>query len=387
MAAYHEDNADRMGKAAPNLIPVLVSLMTHPDPEVQVHAATALANLAHGSPSYQSEAGEVGAIGALLDVCCGRAGVGRIVGGAGGDGEGDSRTAGIPTPALDGGAEVEVVEQGDRRQQVGPGGVGGRLLPSKTSPNGKKDLDVDRSHIKADRRKVQQEVGAEEEEKEDQSEDKSGKGDRWARKRGSGREQGTSGITVAISPTDEVCAVKEETLAHHISDDRTNPKYRDNRRASDEEGGSTHLVKRSGREEERNVDYEGVEEAAVADTMDVDAVQAATAALANLLCYSETNSVRLVAAGGIGILVGLVSSYRPHNLLDSDQVCDRLPPQLRELGRESVPVEPVDENLIRVVGDFCFILAILSCKDGAATLTSDGFAADQLEPVPKRKPF
>ncbi|CAM9825753.1 unnamed protein product, partial [Laminaria digitata] len=53
--------------------------------------------------------------------------------------------------------------------------------------------------------------------------------------------------------------------------------------------------------------------------MDVDAVQAATAALANLLCYSDANSIRLVAAGGIGVLVGLVSSYRPHNLLDSDQ--------------------------------------------------------------------
>lgn len=65
---------------------------------------------------------------------------------------------------------------------------------------------------------------------------------------------------------------------------------------------------------------EDEKEYGVVDTMDVDAVQAATAALANLLCYSDTNSVRLIAAGGIGVLVGLVSSYRPHNLLDFDQV-------------------------------------------------------------------
>ncbi|CAN0600611.1 unnamed protein product, partial [Ectocarpus sp. 12 AP-2014] len=54
-----------MGKAAPDLIPVLASLLPHPDPEVQTHAATALANLAFGSPSYQSEAGEAGAVKAL----------------------------------------------------------------------------------------------------------------------------------------------------------------------------------------------------------------------------------------------------------------------------------------------------------------------------------
>lgn len=70
---------------------------------------------------------------------------------------------------------------------------------------------------------------------------------------------------------------------------------------------------------EGNLEEDG-EEGEVVDTMDVDAVQAATAALANLLCYSDINSVRLVAAGGIGVLVGLVSSYRPHNLLDFDQV-------------------------------------------------------------------
>ena len=69
------------------------------------------------------------------------------------------------------------------------------------------------------------------------------------------------------------------------------------------------------------VEDKGGEEGGAAATMDVDAVQAATAALANLLCYSEANSVRLVAAGGIGVLVGLVSSYRPQNLLDFDQVC------------------------------------------------------------------
>ena len=56
------------------------------------------------------------------------------------------------------------------------------------------------------------------------------------------------------------------------------------------------------------------------DNLDVDAVQAATAALANLLCYSDANSVRLVDAGGLGVLVGLLSSDRAHNLLDFDQV-------------------------------------------------------------------
>lgn len=71
---------------------------------------------------------------------------------------------------------------------------------------------------------------------------------------------------------------------------------------------------------EGNQEEDEENEDGVADTMDVDAVQAATAALANLLCYSDANSVRLVAAGGIGVLVGLISSYRPHNLLDFDQV-------------------------------------------------------------------
>lgn len=55
------------------------------------------------------------------------------------------------------------------------------------------------------------------------------------------------------------------------------------------------------------------------ESIDVDAMQASTAALANLLCYSEANSVRLVDAGGLGVLMGLLSSYRPHNLPDSDQ--------------------------------------------------------------------
>lgn len=77
VAAYHEANADRMGKAAPNLIPVLVDLLAHPDAEIQAHTATALANLAHGSPTYQSDAGAAGAIEALLDVCRGRAGAGE----------------------------------------------------------------------------------------------------------------------------------------------------------------------------------------------------------------------------------------------------------------------------------------------------------------------
>lgn len=54
--------------------------------------------------------------------------------------------------------------------------------------------------------------------------------------------------------------------------------------------------------------------------MEVDAIQAATAALANLLCFCDANSVRLMEAGGLGVLVGLISSYRSQNLLDSDQV-------------------------------------------------------------------
>ncbi|CAM9427687.1 unnamed protein product, partial [Choristocarpus tenellus] len=56
------------------------------------------------------------------------------------------------------------------------------------------------------------------------------------------------------------------------------------------------------------------------ERMDVDALEAATAALANLMCLHEGNTVRLVDAGGIGVLVGLVSSFRATNLLDSDQV-------------------------------------------------------------------
>lgn len=77
VAAYREANADRMGKAAPNLIPILVGLLAHPDAEIQAHTATALANLAHGSPAYQSDAGAAGAIEALIDVCRGRAGAGE----------------------------------------------------------------------------------------------------------------------------------------------------------------------------------------------------------------------------------------------------------------------------------------------------------------------
>ncbi|CAM9320335.1 unnamed protein product, partial [Hapterophycus canaliculatus] len=289
VAAYHEDNADRMGTAAPKLIPVLVSLLPHPDPEVQVHAATALANLAHGSPSYQSEAGEVGAIGALLDVCCGRAGVPGSGGGSGGesrgDGKGEGKRAGALMPFVDVDAAGEVVEQSACGEQAEREGVRMKLAQSKTSPGGKENLTVDRSEVRGNRRKIEVEMRTE---------------------RGEGKCAGE----------DES---RTETLPDHSADGRSNAKNRSNQRASQGEGGPIYLIQQSGRNQESEGN-KGGEEAREADTMDVDAVQASTAALANLLCYSEANSVRLVAAGGIGVLVGLVSSYRPHNLLDSDQV-------------------------------------------------------------------
>ncbi|CAN0120353.1 unnamed protein product [Scytosiphon promiscuus] len=278
VAAYHEGNTDRMGAAAPKLISVLVGLLPHPDPEVQVHAATALANLAHASPSYQSEAGEMGAIDALLHVCCGRAGVGGSDGTAGG--HVDGRTAGTLLSAVDIDAVVEAAQETDCRGRAERNGVGDRPASSKTRPGRKQDLNVEISEIKATRKKEQQGRCMELEEGEAEADDKSRTDDKWARARGSDPEQGAS-VTG---------------------------------------GGTGHLIRRVERQEEGKVEDETGEEVTAADTMDVDAVQAATAALANLLCYSETNSVRLVAAGGVGVLVGLVSSYRPHNLLDSDQV-------------------------------------------------------------------
>ncbi|CAM9414363.1 unnamed protein product [Discosporangium mesarthrocarpum] len=56
------------------------------------------------------------------------------------------------------------------------------------------------------------------------------------------------------------------------------------------------------------------------ERMDVDALEAATAALANLMCSHEGTAIRFVDAGGIGVLMGLMSSFRATNLLDSDQV-------------------------------------------------------------------
>lgn len=344
MAAYHKDNTDRMGTTAPNLIPVLVGLLPHPDPEVQVHAATALANLAYGSPSYQSEAGEAGAIAALLDLCCGRAGVGGGRGGGGsnrGDGgEGDGKTEGTLNPAVDMDAVVEGGEQSESREQAGRGGMGVRSPPNTTIPGRKEDL-MDGSAIKTGRMKVQQGLKTEEE-GEWETGDKSRTGDRWARKRDSEQEQGTSGTEAAILSTDEVSAAKSATLVDHCTDGRSTPKDGGDRRASEEERGQIYRIHRSERIEGSKVEDEGGEQVTAADTMDVDAVQAATAALANLLCYSETNSVRLVAAGGIGVLVGLVSSYRPHNLLDTDQVCDWLLLRLRVFGCEPANVEAID---------------------------------------------
>ena len=136
VAAYHEDNVDRMGRAASDLIPVLVSLLPHPDPEVQVHAATALANLAHGSPSYQSEAGEAGAIGALLDVCRGKAGVGGSngVGDADGGGDGGLETA-VSGAGM--GTVVDMSGVSDNRLEKGGGGEDAAGPPPGNSPRGK----------------------------------------------------------------------------------------------------------------------------------------------------------------------------------------------------------------------------------------------------------
>lgn len=216
VAAYHESNAIRMGKSAPDLIPVVVGLLSHTDPEIQAHAATTLANLAHGLPKYQADAGEAGAIDGLLLVCRGRAGC--------------------------------------------------KLDPDFGQP------DVLQLRERIDERHSEGNVS-----------------------RGAEEEQAN-----------------------------TPPKKRrrdDNATKSPKESGpapegsrSCEVDMRVGQEVDEWNEDQG------AQNMDVDAIQAATAALANLLCYSDANSVRLVNAGGIGVLVGLVSSYRPQNLLDFDQV-------------------------------------------------------------------
>lgn len=237
VAAYHELNTDRMGKAAPGLIRVLVGLLPHPDAEVQAHAATALANLAYGSPSYQSEAGEAGAIGALLDVCRGRAG-------SGGGNAHDGTSTAVPL-------EVEEEEElsNDRRKVSENASVVGKL------------------------------------------QEKNETGERWARKR--------QDVDRPVPTT-----VSTDTAVARIV-------------------GAQNEARKENEVDEEELECDGEkrgEEGRTTETMDVDAVQAATSALANLLCYSDANGVRLVAAAGIGVLVGLVSSYKPHNLLDFDQV-------------------------------------------------------------------
>lgn len=239
VAAYHDANADRMGVAAPNLIPVVVSLFSHNDAEIQAHAATTLANLAHGSPSYQGQAGDAGAIEALLNVCRGRAGceLESPFGAAGTDAEqNDSNTD--PTSLC--------------RNQEGNDDDNNNLARGVES---KEMLAVGRQHGKD----TLAEVGGESGEK----------------------------TECDVTTTSLVGLPKVERHGVAIQGEGCGGN-------EEPEGGS--------------------------ETMDVDAILAATAALANLLCYSDANSVRLVDAGGIGVLVGLISSYRPHNLVDFDQV-------------------------------------------------------------------
>lgn len=241
VAAYHEANADRMGLAAPNIIPVVVSLLSHADAEIQAHAATTLANLAHGSPNYQGDAGETGAIEALLNVCRGRAGC-------------NFDSAGI---AAIGGEEGG--SKGDSKSMTNLGCC-----------DDNKGVGVESRDTSAGRRN-EKNVAAEEKDE--------------------------------ISPRGSKCISAFLPTA-------------------ESDGGT-----RQGNGGEMKGEEEGGP-----DTMDVDAILAATSALANLLCYSDANSVRLVNAGGIGVLVGLVSSNRPHNLLDFDQVTILFQCKLRKNG-------------------------------------------------------
>lgn len=295
VAAYHEENTDRMGRSAPDLIPVLVSLLSHPDPEVQAHAATALANLAHGSPSYQSEAGEAGAIRALLNVCRGRAGIGGSdgeVGGAGGGDDGVGDYDGGVSPSV---AEVVLKDSDSQRK-------GSKSRGSEAAKNTRREEIKQGGNV----------IKGGEETKEEEGGGRTGESTR----KDDSKEENTT-VSVAISG-ERAGAV--DTVASLPRSDGGGDRGQDqnNENESDKEVGEGLMAVR---QQADGVEDKGGEEGGAAATMDVDAVQAATAALANLLCYSETNSVRLVAAGGIGVLVGLVSSYRPQNLLDFDQVC------------------------------------------------------------------
>lgn len=297
-----------MGRAAPDLIPVLVSLLPHPDPEVQAHAATALANLAHGSPSYQSEAGEAGAVGGLLDICRGRAGVG----GNGEDygGGGGARDGGVAPVVSGAGVGIVVGTPGGSENRGGGRGGGG--TPPRNSSRGRKDPENTPPEVEGDRSEAKQGIRANEggEERKRGGAD-GGTGEKWARRVGGGSEEGPG----AVADGGEKTAV--EVTTDFVKGGGGRGGHGRNEEVGDCEGREGTMVVRQRR---REVEDEGGEEGGAAESMDVDAVQAATAALANLLCYSEANSVRLVAAGGIGVLVGLVSSYRPQDLLDSDQV-------------------------------------------------------------------
>ncbi len=307
VAAYHEDNADRMGRAAPDLIPVLVSLLPHPDPEVQAHAATALANLAHGSPSYQSEAGEAGAIGALLDICRGRASVG---GNDEDDGGGGARDV-VVAPVVSGTGGGIVLGTAGASENRGSGGGAGTLTRNRS--RGRKDPENNPPEVEDPRGKAKQGIRATEEgEERKEGGTGGGTGEKWARRVGSGNEEGPGAVAMGGEKT----AVKARTGFVESEGGRTGQDQNEQEAGVYERREGTMVV----RNRRREVEDEGGEEGGAAESMDVDAVQAATAALANLLCYSEANSVRLVAAGGIGVLVGLVSSYRPQDLLDSDQV-------------------------------------------------------------------
>lgn len=311
VAAYHEDNVERMGRAAPDLIPVLVSLLPHLDPEVQAHAATALANLAHGSPSYQSEAGEAGAIGALLDICRGRAGVGGCDGVGDADGgRGDGQATAVSGAGM--GTVVGMLGVSDNRIERGGEGAAAEPPPG-DSPRGKKRLESNIPQVEDPYREVQQGGDAKKDEEKEGEKEETGDrtGEKWAQTRDSEKEEATGPVVGADGRETGKVATRPAKKTGGRGGQGENAKARD------EGGEGLMAVPQPG----ECVEDKGGEEGGAAATMDVDAVQAATAALANLLCYSEANSVRLVAAGGIGVLVGLVSSYRPQNLLDFDQVC------------------------------------------------------------------
>lgn len=292
VAAYLEVNAARMAKAAPDLVRVLVGLLPHPDAEVQAHTATALANLAHGCPAFQSEAGEAGAINALLDVCRGRA---RARARAGGDNyclEGAEKVVNPDTCSV-GGEDYEGNAEEELRVGVDSGGMLPVMKPQLGS--GSKELEIiSEGTLLVVSKKPQ--MGKEEEEGTTR--------EQWATKRRQGVERAATATTIST----DTSAVGSVTGLHENEEGQ----------CEDEDVGT-------------GVGIGVGEKKRVADTMDVDAVQAATAALANLLSYSDANSMRLVAAGGIGVLVGLMSSYRPHNLLDFDQVCATIKGQARRL--------------------------------------------------------